>query len=514
MKNLIPYVIFMTKLFTYALMFQSLTMSFLFANDSKAQVKDIEEVMIRLDFEKSKVEKAFSKIEELTGFNFVYRSEELTNIPIISINSQNQSVYKLLQSISEQTVLEFKQVNNNIHVRLRDNLADQNPTQEDIFFISVTGTVTDEEGEPLPGVTVIVEGTTSGTVTDIDGKYAIEVSEEDALVFSFVGFESQRREVGNNSVINISLAEDAANLDEVVVVGYGTQKKVNVIGSLTTVSSDDITAAPVGAISNALAGRLPGAIFMQESGEPGNDQANIRIRGNATLGNNSPLIVIDGILGRDLNSLHPDDIESITVLKDAAAAIYGARAANGVILVTTKRGKADMPTKVNYSFYAGLLSPTMLPEMADAPTYATMIRENQSYRGVDESNMLFSEEDVEKFRSGAYPWTHPNTDWYGEALRDFSTTQHHNISVTGGGEKVSYFTSFGTQVDDGIYTNSNLSYKRYNMRANVDFRVNEYLTLGLDLTGIQEDRRSPGVPTSNMFRTIRRMYPTNPALFP
>ncbi|MEX0884052.1 MAG: carboxypeptidase-like regulatory domain-containing protein [Cyclobacteriaceae bacterium] len=206
MKNLIPYVIFMIKLFTYALMFQSLTMSFLFANDSKAQVKDIEEVMIRLDFEKSKVVKAFSKIEELTGFNFVYRSEELANIPIISINSQNQSVYKLLQSISEQTVLEFKQVNNNIHVRIRDNLADQNPTQEDIFFISVTGTVTDEEGEPLPGVTVIVEGTTIGTVTDIDGKYAIEVSEEDALVFSFVGFESQRIEVGNNSVIDISMA--------------------------------------------------------------------------------------------------------------------------------------------------------------------------------------------------------------------------------------------------------------------------------------------------------------------
>src|SRR5690606_5065155 len=148
----------------------------------------------------------------------------------------------------------------------------------------------------------------------------------------------QTHAVGDQSIIDVQLTETISSLDEVVVVGYGTQKRVNVIGSVTTVNAEEITAAPVGAVSNALAGRLPGGIFMQSSGEPGKDQATIRIRGNATLGNNSPLIVIDGILGRDLNALHPEDIESITVLKDASAAIYGARAANGVMLVTTKRG--------------------------------------------------------------------------------------------------------------------------------------------------------------------------------
>ena len=380
--------------------------------------------------------------------------------------------------------------------------------------VTISGKVTDENGEPIPGVTVSVPGTSLGTATDIDGNYTISVPEQSTLVFSFIGFNSKSIEIGDQSILNVTLEESISSLNEVVVVGYGTQKKVNVIGSVTTVGAEEISSAPVGAVSNALAGRLPGGIFMQSSGEPGKDQANIRIRGNATLGNNSPLVVIDGILGRDLNSLHPNDIESITVLKDASAGIYGARAANGVILVTTKRGRKDTPTRITYGFYKGWLSPTKLPEMADAATYATMIRENQSYRGVDESNMLFSEEDVEKYRSGDYPWTHPNTDWNEVALRDFSSTNHHNLSVTGGGEKVSYFTSFGTQADDGIYTNSNTSYKRYNLRANVDFKINEYLDLGVDITGIQENRMYSGMSTSSMFQTIRRMYPTNHAVYP
>ncbi|MBI0398468.1 SusC/RagA family TonB-linked outer membrane protein [Cyclobacterium marinum] len=383
-----------------------------------------------------------------------------------------------------------------------------------VVDVPISGKVTDKSGEPIPGVTVSVPGTSIGTATDIDGNYTISVPEASTLVFSFIGFNSKSIEIGDQSIVNVALEESISSLNEVVVVGYGTQKKVNVIGSVTTVGAEEISAAPVGAVSNALAGRLPGGIFMQSSGEPGKDQANIRIRGNATLGNNSPLVVIDGIIGRDLNSLHPNDIESITVLKDASAGIYGARAANGVILVTTKRGSKDTPTRITYGFYKGWLSPTKLPEMADAATYATMIRENQSYRGVDESNMLFSMEDIEKYRSGAYPWTHPNTDWNEVALRDFSNTNHHNLSVTGGGEKVSYFTSFGTQSDDGIYTNSNTSYKRYNLRANVDFKINEYLDLGVDISGIQENRMYSGMSTSSMFQTIRRMYPTNHAVYP
>jgi TonB-linked SusC/RagA family outer membrane protein len=325
---------------------------------------------------------------------------------------------------------------------------------------------------------------------------------------------TQEVEVDDQTNINIEMAIDAIGIEEVVAIGYGTQKKVNVIGSVTSVSSDELTSAPVSRVSNALAGRLPGGIFMQESGEPGNDAAIIRIRGNSSLGNNSPLIVIDGIPGRDLNSLHPEDIESVTVLKDASAGIYGARAANGVILVNTKGGKLETAPTFTYNFHEGFLSPTMLPEMADAPTYATMIRENQSYRNVDESNMLYSVEDIAKYESGDYPWTHPNTDWFAEALKNYSTTQHHGLAVSGGTKKLSYYGSFGSQSDNGIYTNSATSYKRYNLKARIDVQINEYLSLGIDMTGIQENRMYPTKSASSIFNATRRMYPTQHALFP
>ncbi|MGF1586491.1 MAG: SusC/RagA family TonB-linked outer membrane protein [Bacteroidales bacterium] len=388
---------------------------------------------------------------------------------------------------------------------------------------TITGTVTDNTGELLPGVSVVVRGTTIGTVTDVDGKYNLTVPPTaQFLTFSFVGMASRDVAIGEQTNIDIVMTSDVIGLDEIVVVGYGTQTRANVIGSVTTVRSDELTAAPVSRVSNALAGRLPGAIVMQTSGEPGYDQANIIIRGNATLGTddnnrmsrNAPLVVIDGVLGRDLNSLNTDDIESITVLKDASAAIYGARAANGVILVTTKRGAVDAPPTFTYGFSEGFLSPTMLPELTDAPTYARMIREMQSYRGVDPSNMMFSDEDIAKYESGAYPWTHPNTDWYGEALADYSTTRQHNMSVSGGTQSISYFGSFGTAMDDGIYTNSATSYNRYNLRGNIDVRINEYLSVGLDISGSQESRMFPTKSAGAIFSAIVRSKPTDHALYP
>jgi len=501
----------LSRYFLQGFLLQMLFFNFVLAVDVNAQYKIIDEVLITLDRNELTLNQFFRQIEAKTDFQFAYDKQDVNRNLAVIVDSNNASVEDYLKQVARQASLSFRQVNNSIDVkRTARPIVEHQAAVE----VEISGTVTDQNGGPLPGVTVSVPGSAIGTATDLDGQYRLTVPEGADLVFSFIGFVPQTVAIGDKSVINITLLEDVSSLEEVVVVGYGTQKKVNVIGSVTTVSTDDITASPVGAISNALAGRLPGAIFMQGTGEPGNDQATIRIRGNSTLGNNSPLVVIDGILGRDLNSLHPDDIESITVLKDASAAIYGARAANGVILVTTKRGQKEMPTRVSYGFYKGWLSPTKLPEMTDAATYATMIRENQSYRNVAESNMLFSEEDVDKFRSGEFPWTHPNTDWFAEALKNYSNTSHHNLSVAGGGERMSYFTSFGSQFDDGIYTNSNLSYKRYNVGANIDFQVNDYIKLGVDITGIQENNLSPGVSSSNMFQTIRRMYPTSHALYP
>ncbi|MFT3700874.1 MAG: TonB-dependent receptor plug domain-containing protein [Agriterribacter sp.] len=266
----------------------------------------------------------------------------------------------------------------------------------------ISGVVTSSTGEPLPGVNITVKGTGRGTTSDLAGKYSITATDKSILVFSSVGFTTQEISVKAQSTINVQLAPEDKTLSDVVVVGYGTQKKVNVIGSVVTVGSKDLASAPVGNVTNALAGRLPGAVIQQTSGEPGNDGASILIRGQSTLGNNEPLVVIDGIPGRDLNSINQNDIESISMLKDASAAIYGARSANGVILVTTKKGSKGIPLTVNYNFYQGWVSPTRLPKMADAATYAQMLREAQIYDNTDPSNIKYTDDDIAKFKSANF----------------------------------------------------------------------------------------------------------------
>ena len=347
----------------------------------------------------------------------------------------------------------------------------------------ITGNITDETGGPLPGVNIQIEGSTIGAISDASGKYSINVPNDNVvLIFSFIGYNSQRISTTGKTILDVKLVPSLSRLEEVVVVGYGVQKKANVIGSVTTISNAELKVAPVAQLSNMLSGRLPGAIVQQRSGEPGKDAADILIRGRGTLGDNSPLVIIDGIQGRDLNLINSNDVESISVLKDASASIYGSRAANGVILITTKRGN-EGPARISYDLYEGLLTPTKLPEMADAETFASMIRERQVYRNTPESRMLYSLEDIEKYRSGEYPWTHPNTDWYDATLAKFSRTRHHNLSITGGNQNAIYYVAFGAHYDGGIYKQSSTSYNRYNVKANVDVKLNKYLNIGIDLDG-------------------------------
>ena len=381
--------------------------------------------------------------------------------------------------------------------------------------IRVSGTITDaSSGELMPGVNIQVKGTSIGAITDANGKYSLNVpGQASVLSFSFIGYSSKEMTVGDKTVLDITLEPELSTLEEVVVIGYGTQKKVNVIGSITTITNEEINSAPVSMISNALAGRMAGVIVQQETGEPGADAANILIRGQATLGYKSPLIVVDGVAGRDMNSLSSADIESISILKDASAAIYGARAANGVILITTKRGTKGTPT-VTYDFYQGMLSPVKLLDMADAATYAEMIREMQSYREVSENNMMFSTEDIEKYKSGRYPWTHPDVNAFDESLRAYSTTRNHSLAVSGGTDAVTYYGSFGSKFDDGIYKKSASSYHRYNLKANIDAKINQYLTIGLDLTGSQEKSMFPVTGQEHVWNNIRTSRPTDPVFFP
>lgn len=379
---------------------------------------------------------------------------------------------------------------------------------------TIRGTVLDSESSTgLPGVNVVVKGTTTGTVTDVDGNYSLNVpTDAETLVFSSVGYTTQEIEINGRNTIDVTMAPDIQALSEVVVVGYGTQKKVTATGSVSTVKGEVVKQSPATNLSNNLVGRMSGVVALSGSGEPGYDNSIIRIRGSNTLGNNSPLIVIDGIANRSggLSRLNPNDIESITVLKDASAAIYGSQAANGVILVTTKRGTAGKPT-IDFNFNQGFNQPTRLPEMADAPTYATMVNEIDMYRG---RVPRFTDEEIQKFRNGSDPWNYPNTDWYAATIKPVSLQNQANLSVNGGSENIRYFLSIGAVNEDGYYKNSATKYSQYQFRSNVDGKISDHINVGFDILGRQENRNFPTRSAGSIFRALMRGKPTLPAYWP
>ncbi|TLX70770.1 TonB-dependent receptor [Labilibacter sediminis] len=379
---------------------------------------------------------------------------------------------------------------------------------------TVSGNVKDYNGEAVPGVTVMVKGTQNGTITDIDGNYNIGVDSGSSLVFSFIGLKSQTIVVGEQSTINVTMENDAIGLEEVVAVGYGTRKKESLTGSISTIKSDEMREAPVANVSNSLAGRLPGLVAVTSSGEPGTDGSTLRIRGSNTFNDNSVLIIVDGVPGRSLDRIDPNSIESISVLKDASAAIYGAQAANGVILVTTKRGKIGKP-EISYKGEFGFNQPTKLPEMADAPTYASMLNEIAYYENNDNGfNSIYTEEQIQLFRDGSDPLRYPNIDWFDEVIKPQSAQNSHNISINGGTEKMKYFVSLGTRFQDGNYKNSSNSYRQHDFRSNIDGEITKDISVGVDISGRLENRNYPISSAYDIFRGIIQSYPTSVARWP
>lgn len=384
--------------------------------------------------------------------------------------------------------------------------------------VIIQGTVTSsEDGLALPGVNVIVKGSTIGTTTDAEGKYSITVpSSESVLVFTFIGYSTQEITVGSQASINVSLQSDISTLSEVVVVGYGEQKRETLTGSISELKGQDLVKSPQPNLSNSLAGRFSGIIANNRGGEPGYDGSTYFIRGQATTGNNDVLVVIDGIPGQlgGLERLNPNDIESVSVLKDASAAVYGSRAANGVILVTTKRGKTGKPT-VDYSFNQGFSSPTRLPNMADAATYATIQNEIDYYNNTAGGmNQHYSEQEIQKFRDGSDPLNYPNTDWAKETLKKVTLQNQHNLSIKGGTEDVKYYVSLGKIHQDGLYKNGATKYDQYNFRTNVDANITKDFKVTLSLSGRQEDRKYPVYSANDIFRAVYRAYPTTIATYP
>jgi len=381
----------------------------------------------------------------------------------------------------------------------------------------VSGRVVEiQTGNALPGVNVVVVGTQRGTSTNQEGAFELGApSPNDSLRFSFVGFQPKVVPINGRSQINVTLRSEVLTGEGVLVVGYGEQRrKETSTGAAASVSGTELEDIPVSNVSQTLGGKVPGLTMVNQSGEPGADEPILRVRGQSTLGDNEPLVVIDGIPGRSggLARLNPSDIENITVLKDATAAIYGARAGNGVILVTTKRGR-EGPPEVNLQFTQGWVQPTRMPEMADAATYLTMLNEINQYRG---NPPAFSEEEIQKYQNieNQDPWLYSDTDWAEAAIQDFALRSRANASVTGGSDDILYRVSFGAQTEGGILINSSRRYNQYNVRSNIDGDISSNVSVQFDLAGRLEDRNYPTQSAEATFENIVQSKPQLPAFWP
>ena len=347
---------------------------------------------------------------------------------------------------------------------------------------TVRGTVTDEGGNPLVGVTVVVESTSKGTTTDSRGNYAIDVPKNGTLIFSFIGMTPQRATVGGGiSQLDITLKEDVARLDEVVVIGFGNQRRANVTAAVSQIDGKELQRMPMTNISQGLTGRMSGLVSLQSSGQPGEDQASMTIRGAKS----GILYIVDGI-PRSINDIDPNDVESVTLLKDGAAvAVYGLEGAGGVMIVTTKRGREGNMT-LTYKGSYGASFNTSYPEFLDGPGYAYWYNKALEMDGKDP---IFTAQHVAMMKQGTNGWG--NTNWF-DRIFGTGTTHQHSITSTGGSERFNYFASLGYMDQEGNI--KNFDYERYNIRMNLESKIARNLTFTLGMAGHIGDRKSPGFP--------------------
>lgn len=391
----------------------------------------------------------------------------------------------------------------------------------------ITGTVTDATGKPLVGASVLVKGTTTGTSTDDNGKFVLSVNKASVVLqVSMTGFALTTVTAEAGKSVAVQLTENPQEMEEVVVVGYGKQKRTNVVGSVAQINGDELKKMPAMNVTNMLAGRLPGLTTLQQSGRPGADDAALRIRGTGTYGaNQGPLVIIDNVERPSFANLDPNEIESITILKDAVStAVYGLQAANGIILITTKRGKNQKPV-VSYDGAVTVNSNTRFPKFLNGPDYMTwynkgidMDNDYQAHVDGDPVPYVYTQKQIDDVRNGTN--TNPflgNTDWVGMLADNTATSQQHGVTVRGGTDKVKYFSSIGFLDQQGVVKNTD--FKRYNVRTNVDAQVNDYLSVALDLGLRQQLSNTPGIAPDNTsymnpFYQAVRMLPNMPMYAP
>jgi len=430
---------------------------------------------ITLSVKNKPLREVIKEVEKVSDYRFFYNDDLAGLNTPVSVDVRNENIQTVLNQVSSQASVNYV-VRDNNQIVLSAKAAKQDRL--------VKGVVRDERNEPLPGVNIMIKGTTTGITTDIDGNYSLSVPDNAILQFSFIGFLAQEVRVGNQSEINITLREDTQTLDEVVVIGFGTQRKAEVTGAVSAIKIDETLAnRSLSNVATGLQGLLPGLYINQNSGMAGKNDVTTLIRGKATINDAKPLIVIDGMPDGDLNRLNMNDIETISVLKDAAtAAVYGSRAANGVILVTTKTGKGSDKTRISVSGNYAFAEPTKSYSfMADYPRALTL---HQRKAAVDvlHANQQFKDGTIDQWLALGMidPLRYPNTDWWDWIMRTGSR-QNYNVSASGSNDKSNFFVSVGVQDEKGLQENND--YSLYSARFNFDYNVKSNFKIGVRFNG-------------------------------
>lgn len=481
---------------------------FLFIAQTWATSIYSQETRLSLNMNNVKVLDVLNEIEKGSEFYFFF-TEKLVDVNRnVNINVKNVKIDEILRSLFQQSDVTYKVVDRQIILTKK--------TSGNVSIVedgkTLSGKVTDITGAGLPGVSVVVKGTTTGIITDSDGKFTLaKVPENATLLFSFVGMKSQEVAVGSKSNINVVLIDEAIGIEEVVAIGYGTRKKETLTGSISKIEGTEMKMNPSPNLSSSLGGKVPGVVSVNYSGQPGEDGNKILIRGLGTLGNNSPLIIVDGIDVGSIDRLDPNDIESLSVLKDASAAIYGSKAANGVIIVTTKRGSKGK-AKIDYGYNLGLGQPTTKPEIANAYEYNKYL--NAYYVANSEADKQMSAADLEKLKTGSDPDNYfTNTDWWKTVVRTYAPIQRHTASIRGGTDELKYFASVGLLSQESVFKNGADGFKQSNYRANLDWQINKSVKLGLNLDGRFDEKTKPNTDMRDIWWMAQSINPRFPAYF-
>jgi len=487
---------------------------------------------VTLNVQNETLQNVVSLIKKQTDINISFSAKTIKSNGSITLSVSNKKLVDVLGQEFAALDIDYRLVNDQIVLFQKSKPITSLPNNNALLIgtttikvaadIVITGIITNEKKEPIGGVSVNEKGTKNSVITKDDGSFKINVKNSSAiLVTNYIGYSSSEVAVKDQLVLNISLLSATNSLDDVIVVGYGTQKKVTTTGAVASIGTKELVQSPVANISNSLVGRLPGLFATQGGGEPGNDASRIRIRGIGTFsGNTDPLTLVDGVQVDNFNNIDPNEIESVTILKDAAStAIYGIRGANGVLLVTTKRGKTG-PPRISYTFNQALNSFTDLRTMMNSGDYADNFNRairNDAYVTGSVYVPRYSETDIQKYRDGSDPIFFPNKDWAAELFRNNAPQSQQNISVSGGQKKVKYFVSAGYFRQEGQFVDTKnivddysaqSVFNRYNLRSNFNFELTDKFKMALDIAVQTETRGgNNGTSTERVVGDIFRASP-------